>query len=75
MENAVRCGERDCDVMRRRMLEILGREPRAEVEYVSIAHPETLAECTTVTGPVLTSLAVRIGKTRLIDNLPIPFPS
>lgn len=71
VEVAVQCGERNCDVLRNRMLEILGLEPRAEVEYVSIADPETLAECGAVSGAVVASLAVRIGKTRLIDNIPI----
>ncbi len=75
VEVAVRCGERDCDVLRGRMLEILSREPRAEVEYVSIADPDTLQECQTLAGAVVASLAVRIGKTRLIDNLPISLPS
>lgn len=69
VEIAVRCGERDCEVLRGRMLDILTREPRAEVEYVSIADPQTLAECATLAGPALASLAVRIGDTRLIDNL------
>lgn len=68
---AVRCGERDCAVLRGRMMHILLKEPRAEVDYVSIAEPETLAECDTITGPVLASLAVRIGDIRLIDNLPL----
>ncbi|MCZ6627237.1 MAG: pantoate--beta-alanine ligase [SAR324 cluster bacterium] len=71
VETALRCGERDCEVLRGRMRDILGREPRAEVEYVSIADPNTLAECATVSGPVLASLAVQIGDTRLIDNLPL----
>jgi pantoate--beta-alanine ligase len=73
-ELAIKCGERDCDVLRRRMNDILSREPRAEVEYVSIADSENLEECATVAGPVLASLAVRIGEIRLIDNLPIAFP-
>ena len=68
---AVRCGERDCAVLRGRMMELLRKEPRAEVDYVSIADPETLAECETITGPVLASLAVNIGETRLIDNIPL----
>ena len=71
---AVRCGERDCAALRGRMMHILLKEPRAEVDYVSIADPETLAECGTITGPVLVSLAVRIGDIRLIDNIPLELP-
>ena len=33
---------------------------------------ETLRELDRVTGPALTSLAVRIGTTRLIDNATLP---
>ena len=73
-EIAVRCGERDCAKLRGRMMDILLKEPRAEVDYVSIAHPETLAECDTITGPAVASLAVHIGKTRLIDNIPLDLP-
>ncbi len=69
VETAVRRGERDCDVLRARMRDILAAEPLAEMEYVSVADPRTLAECTTLTGPALASLAVCIGNTRLIDNL------
>jgi pantoate--beta-alanine ligase len=40
------------------------------VEYVSAAHPHTLQEQQQITNAgVLLSLAVRIGKTRLIDNI------
>lgn len=74
VEIAVRCGERDCAKLRGRMMDILLREPRAEVDYVSIADPETLAECATIAGPVIASLAVQIGKTRLIDNIPLDLP-
>jgi pantoate--beta-alanine ligase len=71
---AVRCGERDAAVLRGRMMDILLKEPRAEVDYVSIADPHTLAEIDTIEGPVLASLAVNIGQTRLIDNIPLELP-
>jgi len=52
------------------MLETLAQEPLAQVDYVSIADPRSLQELTTIDQQgVLVSLAVRIGKTRLIDNL------
>jgi pantoate--beta-alanine ligase len=71
-EAAFRAGERDGEALRQAMTEVLATEPLARVNYVSVADPETLAE---VHGPagegVLASLAVRIGATRLIDNLPL----
>jgi len=64
-------GERDADRLRQILQTVLAEEPRAEVQYVSAADPDTLQE---LHGPVesaLLSLAVFIGKTRLIDNLVI----
>jgi pantoate--beta-alanine ligase len=46
------------------------REPAAQIEYVSVADAETLAPLERLDDrPVLVSLAVRFGKTRLIDNV------
>lgn len=61
-------GERDAAHLRTAMQEVLAREPRARVDYVSIADPETLRERERLDGPSVVSIAVYIGKTRLIDN-------
>lgn len=61
-------GERDGDVLRGLMEEVLAIEPLAQVEYVSVADARTLAELQRIEGPVLFSLAVVFGTTRLIDN-------
>jgi len=62
-------GEKSADVLRREMEFLIGREPLAQIDYISIADPQTLEELSTIEGPALASLAVRIGKTRLIDNI------
>ena len=62
-------GERDAEKLRREMLALIRKEPLAEIDYVSIADAETLEELDRVKPPALVSLAVRIGKTRLIDNV------
>jgi pantoate--beta-alanine ligase len=64
-------GERSGDALRATMRRELDGEPLADVEYVSIADAETLAELDEVTRPALASLAVRFGSTRLIDNEPL----
>ena len=46
----------------------LGEEPLADVEYVSVADPDTLQELEGEFAAALLSMAVRIGRTRLIDN-------
>ena len=61
-------GERDAEKLRGKMKEVLAGEPLADVQYVSCADYDTLEELETVTGKALLSMAVFMGKTRLIDN-------
>ncbi len=65
-------GERDAEALRRRMLAVLEAEPLARVDYVSVADPATFAELVRVTDGALLSMAVRLGRARLIDNLVLP---
>jgi len=52
------------------MIELIHEEPLAEkIDYISIAHPMTLQEMDEIAPPVLISLAVKIGKPRLLDNI------
>ena len=62
-------GERDAERIRQQMRALIQKEPRATIDYVSIAEPETLEELDRVKTPALVSLAVKIGGTRLIDNI------
>ena len=67
---AYAAGERSAEILRHAMLGELASEPLAQVEYASAAHPQNLRELDVVDrGGVLLSLAVRIGKTRMIDNI------
>jgi pantoate--beta-alanine ligase len=50
------------------MRRVLAEEPRAELQYVSAADPDTLQELDGSADRVLLSMAVFIGKTRLIDT-------
>ncbi|HEY70522.1 MAG TPA: pantoate--beta-alanine ligase [Anaerolineae bacterium] len=62
-------GEREADKLRQLMTETLAGEELARLEYISVAHPDTLEE---LSGPIdsgLLSMAVFIGKVRLIDNM------
>jgi len=61
-------GERDAESLRQVMAATLASEPRAQMQYVSVADYDTLEELQTVTGRTLLSMAVYLGKTRLIDN-------
>ena len=62
-------GGKDAGHIRQEMTRLIQRQPLAHIDYVSIAHAETLDELDTVEPPALVSLAVKIGGTRLIDNI------
>lgn len=64
-------GTHNGEALRQTMLAVLAEEPLAQVDYVSAADPTSLVEWTADIPPgagVLLSLAVFIGRTRLIDN-------
>jgi pantoate--beta-alanine ligase len=61
-------GERDAEKLRSRMKEVISAEPLAQMQYVSCADYDTLEELDVVKGKTLLSMAVFLGKTRLIDN-------
>ena len=61
-------GERNAQVIRKKMKEVLASEPLAEPQYVSCADYDTLEELDEIKGKALLSMAVYFGKTRLIDN-------
>lgn len=66
---AFAAGERDANVLRRVMTNLITAEPLARLDYVSAAHPDTLTELEQIEDRALLSMAVFIGQTRLIDNL------
>lgn len=68
-QDAYEQGERDAAALRRVMAEVIQSEPLARMQYVSCADWDTLEELEQVRGKALLSMAVFVGKTRLIDNL------
>ncbi len=62
-------GEKDADLIRKEMIALIQRQPLAVIDYVSIADNETLEELKEIKTSALLSLAVKIGQTRLIDNV------
>ena len=50
----------------RRLIEI---QPETDIDYLKICDPQTLADIERVDQSALMALAVRVGKTRLIDNM------
>jgi pantoate--beta-alanine ligase len=62
-------GERDAEALREALRRTLDAEPGLQIDYVSVADPLTLRELLAVDEQALVSMAVRLGATRLIDNL------
>jgi pantoate--beta-alanine ligase len=70
-KEAYDAGERSAEVLRARMSDVLGNEPMARADYVSVADAGNLAELQRVSGPALALVAAWIGRTRLADNMPL----
>ncbi len=62
-------GERDAETLRDSVRQVIAAEHLFAVDYVSIADANTLRELEKVEVSALVSLAARIGRTRLIDNV------
>ena len=62
-------GEKDVDTLKEIVREEIGTEPTAVIDYVDIYSFPALLPIKNVTEPVLLAIAVKIGKTRLIDNM------
>lgn len=67
-KTAYQAGERNANRLRAVMSETLATEPLANPQYVSCADYDTLEELQVVGEKALLSMAVYLGKTRLIDN-------
>ena len=63
-------GEKNAEILRRVVREILEQEPLVErIDYVSVAGIAGLEELDTIGEGAMVSVAVRIGRARLIDNV------
>lgn len=69
-ESAYAEGERSARKLAEIVRSDIEREPQARVEYVSVNDADTLEKLDRLEDrPILLSLAVRFGQTRLIDNI------
>jgi len=68
-KDMVIAGKFDTPIIRNRIMKMLGDSDLISVDYVSISKLNSLKELTIIEKPVLISLAVTIGNTRLIDNI------
>ena len=68
-KNLIISGERDTQVIRDKITSTILKESKLRIDYVSITDAETLVEISeNISTKILVSIAVFLGKTRLIDN-------
>jgi pantoate--beta-alanine ligase len=64
----IESGETGGQKLVREAKSIIDTEPRAEIEYIKLVDPDSLREVEGLDTSAMLVLAVKIGKTRLIDN-------
>jgi pantoate--beta-alanine ligase len=68
-KNAFGGGEKDVEALKKIVCDEIGTEPTAVIDYVDIYSFPALLPIEKVDQPALLAIAVKIGKTRLIDNV------
>jgi pantoate--beta-alanine ligase len=62
-------GVKEPGKLKKKIQAVLREEKSVSVDYIEIADPETLAPLASVTSGIVILVAVRLGRTRLIDNM------
>lgn len=70
-EKMINEGERSIDKIKKEMINLINTAKDAKIDYVEFVNSETLKPVERVEGRILIAIAVKIGKTRLIDNMTI----
>ncbi len=64
-------GERDAGRLAAAAAAVISAEPRCDLEYAAVVHPDTFQPLTRLEGPALLCVCARVGPARLIDNTPL----
>ncbi len=67
----IRAGETDLESVRKEMRDLLESTEHVRPDYATIADPDTLQELASPQSQMIALVAAQVGRTRLIDNLPI----
>jgi pantoate--beta-alanine ligase len=62
-------GETDPEKILSAAAALINAQPEAEIDYIKICDPGTLDDVSSIGCPVVMAVAVKIGRTRLIDNM------
>jgi pantoate--beta-alanine ligase len=67
-KDMVRRGEKDATGVISAIKTLISSHPFTKIDYISVCDPITMEDKSVIEGECLLALAVKIGKTRLIDN-------
>jgi pantoate--beta-alanine ligase len=70
-QKMIKAGEKNPLKVIKKMTELIEKMPLAKIDYIALTDTQTLEPVRKIKGELLLSLAVKFGKTRLIDNLKI----
>ncbi len=70
----IKKGERSPSRIVSKMIALINKQPLADIDYIAITDAHSLKLLNKLKGEILISLAVRFGKTRLIDNIKMKVP-
>jgi len=62
-------GEKNAKAIIDKMTDMINLEPKATIDYIKIVDEKNLKDVSSLDKKVIIALAVKIGKTRLIDNI------
>ncbi len=68
-EKLIKAGEKNPKKIVNKMRKLINKEKLARIDYISLTDNEKLESIEIIKGEILLSLAVKFGKTRLIDNM------
>lgn len=68
-KNMIKSGKINLEIIINAMRKLIKKENNIKIDYISIVHPDTLKEVKEIRDSIFIALAVKIGKTRLIDNM------
>ena len=71
----IAAGETSADALLHRMEESMQAAGIGEIDYIAVADPQTLESVQTIMAEVVILVAVRVGTTRLIDNMLVSPPA
>jgi len=70
-EKMIKAGEKNPLKIVKKMRELINNQKLAKIDYIDLTDTKSLEPVKIIKGELLLSLAVKFGKTRLIDNLKI----